>query len=68
MSWLWRGEGVQRREGRDGPVNVVPEKELVVDGYPYAVYLREEAHVRGDVGGWWMYERGRETWGRDGLL
>ena len=52
MSWLWGGEGLQGREGRDGPVYVVPEEELVVDGYPDALYLWEEAHVGRDAGGW----------------
>ena len=50
MSWLWGCEWTEGRGKRNGPVHVVPEKELVVDGYPYAVYLWEEAHVGRDVG------------------
>lgn len=45
------GEEGEGRDGRDGPMYVVPEKELVVDGDPYALYLGDETHVGGDAGG-----------------
>lgn len=51
MSWLWGGKEGEGKEGGDGPVYVVPEKELVVDGDPHALYLGDEAHVGGDAGG-----------------
>ena len=51
MSWLGGCEEKKEREGKDGPMYVVPEKELVVDGDPHALYLWDDAHVGGDAGG-----------------
>jgi hypothetical protein len=48
--------GAREEEG-DGPVRVIPEEELVVDGDPDAVDVWEEAHVGRDIGDWWD-ERG----------
>ena len=67
MSWLCGGETLRWRGGRDGPVHVVPKEELVVDGYPHALYVGEEAHVGGDAGGWGGMSGG-ERGGRDALL
>ena len=61
------GEALRWRGGRDGPVYVVPEEELVVDGYPHALYLGEEAHVGRDAGGWGGVS-GAERGGSDALL
>lgn len=45
------GEAGRRRGGGDRPMDVVPEEELVVDGYPDALNLGDEAHVGRDGGG-----------------
>jgi hypothetical protein len=61
------GEALRWRGGTDGPVDVVPEEELVVDGYPHALYRGEEAHVGRDARGW-RGVSGGERGKRDALL